>query len=773
MSKLAKIIAPLVAVGGLGAAAYYFSSHGSLGGHNVVDLARNTPQKAFLWVAAEMREEASPNKLTEQIAKAKTDYKGFNEFCTDFEKESGKKLEDIVKTYAASGYIAFYIAGGKDHIETPIGSEAPVEVVLDCQLYDPKAADEMLTKVKEKASRETLAGQTVYLNGKDFCLSVAGDSLLVTNNKATMEKAIQAAVQHKGTLAEDEQFKQALSKVPDLGHGNGTAMYLDLNPVWTSIEKAPRVGQYTDADTFKGLRSLPYAIGGATVQGGKWTAEGFLAVNSQSETDLAKAFLKKPTSAHELAGLVPESWGFFQAFDTYYTYELLQAIVRLAPIGRMGLTMGLSRAGLGANGERELQIRQAFNGQTAWAVDMSALSEAGAGAQTRGQTIACKSNLKNIATALEMYSTDYGGRYPENTGPLVSGNYLKTIPTCPAAGKDTYSETYKFTTDPDHFKVRCSDTAAHDLAYDSDQGLLGADANSSSPAAPAPAPKVLGTFLLGVKDPVLARDLMAQLGPWEKVEVAGKEAYRLSQNGAEAYYMLLDKPAALAFGFGPKAKESLTAVAEAAAGQTTSLAKRSNFSSFAGKYSKDSAEISFLNFKVLIDQVKKEALKADQADKTAALQMLALVEGQLSDDLGSIQVEADGLRYTNAGTAGALGMVGALTMPILVPNFIKARSQGQLTACKSNEKNIATALEMYASDNAGVYPTDLKPLISGNYLRLIPTCPAAGKDTYSESYQVETKPDTFSFYCKGHNHGNLLPADLPAYNAEMGLIDRP
>jgi len=779
MSKLAKVFVPLVALGGLGAAAYYFSSHGGGlgGGHNVMDLARNTPQKAFLWVAAEMREEFSQAKLTEEIARARKDHKGFNEFCADFEKEAGKKLEDVVKTYAASGYMAFYIAAGKDHVEAPVGSESPIDVVLDCQLYDPKTADEMMTRVKEKATKETVAGQTVYVSSKDFCLSIAGDSLLLTNNKATMEKAIGAATQHKDTLAEEAQFKQALAKMPDLTRGNGTAMYLDLNPVWTSIEKAPRVGQYTDADTFKGLRCMPYAIGGVTVKGGKWSGGGFLPINSQPETDLAKAFLKKPASAHELAGGVPENWGLFQGFDTYYTYEVLQAIVRLAPIGRMGLTMGLSRAGLGPSGEREVQIRKAFTGQTAWAVDLGALAEAGrenmARAGDAGRTTACKSNLRNLGTALEMYSTDNAGRYPKDISLLTAGNYLRNIPTCPAAGKDSYSETYKVTTDPDGYSFRCSDTKDHDLAYSSEEGLTGEDATRTGPAAPDPSQQVLGTFLLGVKDAAAAKELLGQLGGWQKIDIAGKEAYSLSQNGAEAYYMVLDKPAAVAFGFGPKGKDSLAAVAEAASGKTTSLARRSNFSSFAGKYSKDSAEISFLNLKALFQQVKESALKSGEGDKATIEQMMALVEGQLFDDLGSIQVEADGLRYTNEGSAGLFGMAGALTLPILVPNFIKARGQGQLTACKSNEKNIATALEMYASDNAGRYPTDLKPLMSGNYLKLIPTCPAAGRDTYSESYQVQAAPDTFSFYCSGKNHGELVPAGYPQYNAEMGLIDRP
>ena len=47
----------------------------------------------------------------------------------------------------------------------------------------------------------------------------------------------------------------------------------------------------------------------------------------------------------------------------------------------------------------------------------------------------------------------------------------------------------------------------------------------------------------------------------------------------------------------------------------------------------------------------------------------------------------------------------AILAAILVPNFIRARAQGQLTACKSNLKNIGTAMEMYSTDWGGKYPT--------------------------------------------------------------------
>ncbi|MFN8611290.1 MAG: hypothetical protein U0931_27345 [Vulcanimicrobiota bacterium] len=129
-----------------------------------------------------------------------------------------------------------------------------------------------------------------------------------------------------------------------------------------------------------------------------------------------------------------------------------------------------------------------------------------------------------------------------------------------------------------------------------------------------------------------------------------------------------------------------------------------------------------------------------------------------------------------------------LTAGLALADPLKPRSQGQATACKSNEKNIATALEMYASDNYGVYPTGLNKLVGKNpktaYLYSIPTCPAAGKDTYSSTYKVKmarrdqkhqmiSGEDYFEFHCAGHNHKEAgIPANLPAYKSDQGLIDK-
>jgi competence protein ComGC len=133
---------------------------------------------------------------------------------------------------------------------------------------------------------------------------------------------------------------------------------------------------------------------------------------------------------------------------------------------------------------------------------------------------------------------------------------------------------------------------------------------------------------------------------------------------------------------------------------------------------------------------------------------------------------------------------------IAVPNYLSSGHHGgQYTACQSNCKNIGTALEMYSTDNAGFYPPNLSMLTS-NYLKTIPTCPAAGAETYSRGYQAYNNEVTheyrYAFCCSGNNHQYTtykdyflyvipvrkkyylgIPADYPQYDSTNGLTAKP
>ena len=86
-------------------------------------------------------------------------------------------------------------------------------------------------------------------------------------------------------------------------------------------------------------------------------------------------------------------------------------------------------------------------------------------------------------------------------------------------------------------------------------------------------------------------------------------------------------------------------------------------------------------------------------------------------------------------------------------------------------KNIATALGMYATDHEGHYPANLSQL-TPNYLKAIHGCPSAMSDTYSASFQVERRPDAYTFFCTGNFHTatGILRPNFPQFSSYKGLI---
>jgi hypothetical protein len=100
----------------------------------------------------------------------------------------------------------------------------------------------------------------------------------------------------------------------------------------------------------------------------------------------------------------------------------------------------------------------------------------------------------------------------------------------------------------------------------------------------------------------------------------------------------------------------------------------------------------------------------------------------------------------------------------------RQEQQKALTACKSNLKNLGTAMEMYSTDFQGRYPEDMNKLVP-EYLEEIPNCPAANRATYRLETGVDAThndagfKDYYYLYCGGENHTAVsVPSDLPAYN---------
>lgn len=110
------------------------------------------------------------------------------------------------------------------------------------------------------------------------------------------------------------------------------------------------------------------------------------------------------------------------------------------------------------------------------------------------------------------------------------------------------------------------------------------------------------------------------------------------------------------------------------------------------------------------------------------------------------------------------------------------------TACRSNLKNLGTALEMYSTDHEGRFPAALSALTPG-YLKSLPRCGVRMdgrirnlnkplfERVYGRSavdalygYEMGAKPDCYTVTCAGGHTGHGNGADRPlSYNSRDGL----
>lgn len=111
----------------------------------------------------------------------------------------------------------------------------------------------------------------------------------------------------------------------------------------------------------------------------------------------------------------------------------------------------------------------------------------------------------------------------------------------------------------------------------------------------------------------------------------------------------------------------------------------------------------------------------------------------------------------------------ALLAAILLPNLMRAGAQGRLSSCKTNLRNIATAIEMYALDNGSQPPVTMAKVLP-DYLASIPRCPSNSTDTYSSGYTWANLPMAYTLSCQGDNHPAVgMPPDYPVYVFGMGF----
>ena len=116
----------------------------------------------------------------------------------------------------------------------------------------------------------------------------------------------------------------------------------------------------------------------------------------------------------------------------------------------------------------------------------------------------------------------------------------------------------------------------------------------------------------------------------------------------------------------------------------------------------------------------------------------------------------------------------AILAAILIPNFLHARAEAASASCEGNLKQIATALQEYAVDNGGQFPTPSAVVDinlfggSGNpYVASVPSDPAGGSYLYvTPANGVCGSGDSFKLR-DGDNHDTSTLTQLPSYTPRV------
>lgn len=116
-----------------------------------------------------------------------------------------------------------------------------------------------------------------------------------------------------------------------------------------------------------------------------------------------------------------------------------------------------------------------------------------------------------------------------------------------------------------------------------------------------------------------------------------------------------------------------------------------------------------------------------------------------------------------------IAIIGIL-MAILLPQFMRARAQGMMSSCQSNIRNIAAAVESYATDNSGRYPSAVSK-ITPEYTTKLPPCPSC-KVNYSYTYT--SVPDSYTIWCGGAEAHTVIDVNqgFPQYDSQQGMTLR-
>lgn len=770
---------------------WFARKHPVASASGLAQLAAAAPAETQLFLAFDLRTPWPAEKIASRFDALKKRLPEVARQVDELEKKSGVKIDEIARWARPAGSLAVMpVAGQKSMIASGTSTGVrPIDFVAILVIADEAAAQRYLeqgvTSAKQPAETSEQDGVKLWSIGsgdQEVAFGVGRGYLWIGSGASAIGRATKVLSGAAPSLATQPRFVAARKRAD--AH-EGVLAYLALHDLVGPLNENPSLKRYVDDQTMQALQALEYVAASADLSEKSGEGTVFLGVDPASTAPLAKAMLTAHPITSPLARLFPARWANYSSINAVYAGAMLYQIAMLVPETRSKLGLGLGALSLQLGFDLVADFQKASNGDVAWSSDAlqlmpQMLTRDFDRARGAGQLTACTSNLKNIGTAAEMFSTDHSGRFPTTLGELVP-DYLKAIPTCPAAGADTYSPSWRATTSPDGYAFGCSGHhhAARGIAdncpaYTSNEGLVG-----DTPTASASGSQDTPSWLVAVSltDEAAARQLVERLE--QKAGRRGAVTGRIDSTEIHGYdglplrWAVVTQPTrALLLAFGPKADACLEEALKTAVRPADTVDGLSQIQTLSRDVQDRIEHVGYVDFTPMVRAFRTIIKTLPTTDPSQAWVF------QMIDEIGELRsvtvmsAEPDGVMLRSSGVGVPVVAGGAVLSAVLVPSFVPARTQGKLTACKSNLKNIGTALEMYSTDHSGRFPTQLSELVP-DYLRAIPTCPAAQSDTYAAGFQSASVPDAYTVVCGGHHHQSVgYSADHPLYTSTQGLIER-
>ncbi|MFP4499293.1 MAG: DUF3352 domain-containing protein [Vulcanimicrobiota bacterium] len=415
------VIAVLLII--LGALIYYFVSRppAEVGVQDIL------PKQCAMLMQVDLDKAADPhmredilNKMKENPRYKEAIEKLKNESQVDFEK-------DILPWVGNEATVDFFEPPNPKNKQ-----EVEEAFVIAIEVKDMETAKakvkEIIEKQEQKFTEEQYENNLIYVNPNEDGPSMTFiKSYLVLGMPSALHKCIDAATGKTETLKTNHQFKDALANLPEKHFG---MLYVDMG----QVAESNKANIPKDPDAEKALKAMTSLAIGVGMKGDDFVAVGFLGLNKDSESQIVRTvFEQKPGLGKPgTVKLFSQDISYYAAVDFKFVYNLLVKVaeVKTGSEQQVQTFKNQFKTNLGVDFDQDLM--QNLTGELAYAFDFTDLMAQmqGKSPMKGGQGQAVNNNLRNIATALEMWSVDNQGKYPAKLD-VLTPKYLKSIPSPP------------------------------------------------------------------------------------------------------------------------------------------------------------------------------------------------------------------------------------------------------------------------------------------------------------------------------------------------------